>query len=46
VTSYYENPKREPRRKEWVGIVALACSVPALFFSLDFLLSWIAGWFA
>jgi hypothetical protein len=43
VTSYYENREREHRRSEWAGFLALACGVPVLFFSLDFLLQWIAG---
>jgi hypothetical protein len=46
VTSYYEKREREHRRSEWAGFLALACGVPVLFFTLAFLLQWIAGWFA
>jgi hypothetical protein len=43
VASWHE-PRRE--RNDWAGFLALACGVPVLFFTLDFLLMWIAGWFA
>jgi hypothetical protein len=46
VTSYYESRERHHRRDEWAGFLVLACGVPALFFTLDALLSWIAGVFA
>jgi hypothetical protein len=48
VSSWSQEPARD--RDGWVGFVALACAVPALFlglyFALDFLLRVIAGWFA
>jgi len=44
MTSWHE-PKGPRMNEAAFGFVVIACAVPILFFTLDFLLTWIAGWF-
>jgi hypothetical protein len=50
VTSWNDGTVHDRDRHDWLGSVALALAVPALFFGLyfglDFALQWIAGLFA